>query len=149
MFGRRKKKQEQALAQAQAQAQAWQASQLASVAGTPTAPQTTTQFIPGLGTVQTTNEVIDASQVPGLKDAILATLQQHGIPVSGAQMFAAAQMQTPMVVTSDPTVAQATVPSPEHVERKAERLRHLQMLRDGGLITPEELETLRLKLQTE
>jgi hypothetical protein len=28
-------------------------------------------------------------------------------------------------------------------------LRHLEMLRDGGLITPEELDTLRQKLQPE
>jgi hypothetical protein len=143
MFGRKKKQ------QAQAQAQAWQAVQSTPVSAAPAGPQATTQFIPGLGTVQTTNEVIDASQVPGLKEAILATLQQHGIQVPHTQVFAGAGMPGPMLDQPAPAIAQTTPSAREQAGQKAERLRHLEMLRDGGLITPEELDTLRQKLQPE
>ena len=73
----------------------------------------------------------------------MAALQAHGINVPGFPVaVGAGQIPIAQPVTETSNVAGTT-----STADPAGRLQHLTMLRDSGLLSPEEFETLRQKLQ--
>ena len=124
---------------------------MAQPAGSPP-PEGAVPSIPGMpagfpmaGTptvVQTSRQVIDATQVPGLREAIVAALQAHGIQVPNLATLAGGATPTPPApMSAAPAAPAAAAPSDPQG-----RLPHLKMLRDSGLLTPEEFQTLEAKL---
>jgi hypothetical protein len=102
--------------------------------------------MPGMNALSTT---IDATGIPGLREEIvqlamnggtpeqvMAALRQHGINVPGGAM--------PLVNMVQGSALQGGGAAPE--EDPAARLRKLQELRDGNLITVEEYEAQRAKI---
>src|SRR6266571_3870294 len=97
----------------------------------------------GLPTVvQTSRQVIDATHVPGLREAIVAALQAHGIQVPNLAKMAEGETPTPPSSAS----AVAVVPAAAAPTDPQGRIPHLKMLRDSGLLTADEYGTLEAKL---
>ena len=99
--------------------------------------------------VQTSRQVIDATQVPGLREAILSALQAHGIDVAKVEDLAGdlrtqAAGRAPAAPTAPSPMSPASTPT--SATDQAGRIPHLKMLRDSGLLTADEYQTLEAKL---
>jgi hypothetical protein len=120
-------------------------------AGVPTIRNVPGDFPMAVGptVVQTSRQVIDATQVPGLREAILAALQAHGIDVAkvedlASNLRAQAAGDAPAAPTAPSPMSPA--PTPTSATDPAGRIPHLKMLRDSGLLTADEYQTLEAKL---
>jgi hypothetical protein len=96
--------------------------------------------------------VIDARGDPALREAVLSALRAHGIEVDPAKATAGAGLPTP-----PPAAAPAAPPAPAAPASAAsgrpagdrlDRLEQLGKLRDAGVLTAEEYDTLRRRILT-
>ena len=101
----------------------------------------------GPNVVQTSRQVIDATQVPGLRDAILSALQAHGIDVAKVEQLASSLGSQAAGGVPPAAAPPTSSPSPTAAPSDPQqRLPHLRMLRDSGLLTAEEYQALESKL---
>jgi hypothetical protein len=111
-----------------------------------TAVQAAAASGPGRG-----RHVIDARGDPALREAVLAALRAHGLQVDGATATGPAPAPRAAATPGSPAPASpgaGTPGPPAPVADRLERLDQLGKLRDAGVLTADEYETLRRKILT-
>ena len=115
--------------------------------------------------VSQSSQVIDATNVSGLRDDMLAILKRHGIDPMGGQMTAinatdipglTEEIQSTLAGHGINVAAMGWSPQgvpglmqmdePPHGADPAERIHKLEQLRDSGLITPAEFDQQRSRI---